>query len=890
MNYCFEKAMDVLRINNKQLQTAGFTELQKDCSLPQENSFQVHDTADQDFPPLTDLTQHLNEGILISSELTSGEESQFDVSDEDAGLLLVWGCGEFGQHGHGHQNDVTITAGCMNHLILGQDGLVALVACGSSHTIVITDDNRIFSWGNCNSGQLGIGDTKTTMLPHLVQLGIKPGTRIRGVACGTRHTFIWTEEGDCFSFGNNFSAQLGYDFRKPDFKENQVRPVYLETLFNQKILQVACGSRHSLFLFNSGSVASVGSNDRGQLGHSDKTDSVCIQRVADISNVFIIGCGNCHCLAADGEGNVYAWGYGKAFGSKEDILSPAKVYMSDNSTSVSGLVGGDSHSLLLLNNGKLLSWGNNFEGQLGLGTNVKFSSKPTEIKDGLAEENIINISIGENTSAAVTESGRLFMWGKNQSQVIREDEGPRYCQYQPHPVPLGKWKVTKVACGAWHVACIVSPDAKTNTWDWTPPHVDIPVATADNLFEPQKDSVDVSFDESNGNITEENSELKDVDENDGSTYTEKDCTMMDNNTELIQCEIVNEKIDPTNLVESETDHNGHTEKDCYLVERSTENTVQNEVPKISADSNMRVEKGSLKGNITVVTGMEQKQSQLKDRSAEDVVKKKRSQSAHTYTKHKTDKTHAKERNSLKKTSSEESVKLPGKPLHMSKSLCNIVIEKSDNDEGLNPERRSSTGTMRSTSRIHSRSVDISKTEKELKSKEPLSSARNSVHGDVEQNSVSHLKPRTSTDGTSNTLLPSTHPNLSMGGRTAQLNREKKAPRHIRRIPSVPKMEHYLPNQPIQSSGTSEDFSKQGDIQKSTLSRTQSSPNIITSYQSDIHPITLSMHSTPPFVIHMPHPPGAEGLPPRPPRCKKRTAAQKIVFSSGSSWRKRNSNI
>ena len=84
------------------------------------------------------------------------------------------------------------------------------------------DDNRIYSWGNCNSGQLGIGDTKTTLQPHLVQLGIKPGTRIRGVTCGTRHTFLWTEEGDCFSFGNNFSAQLGYDFRKPDFKENQV--------------------------------------------------------------------------------------------------------------------------------------------------------------------------------------------------------------------------------------------------------------------------------------------------------------------------------------------------------------------------------------------------------------------------------------------------------------------------------------------------------------------------------------------------------------------------------------------------------------------------------------------------------------------------------------------
>ena len=58
---------------------------------------------------------------------------------------------------------------------------------------------------------------------------------------------------------------------------------------------------------------------------------------------------------------MYAWGYGKACGSKEDILSPAVVYTAEGHSTVAGLVGGDSHSLLLLNNGKLFSWGNNYE-------------------------------------------------------------------------------------------------------------------------------------------------------------------------------------------------------------------------------------------------------------------------------------------------------------------------------------------------------------------------------------------------------------------------------------------------------------------------------------------------------------------------------------------------
>lgn len=45
---------------------------------------------------------------------------------------------------------------------------------------------------------------------------------IVGVACGSRHSFLWTDAGQACSFGNNFYAQLGYDFQRADFKENQV--------------------------------------------------------------------------------------------------------------------------------------------------------------------------------------------------------------------------------------------------------------------------------------------------------------------------------------------------------------------------------------------------------------------------------------------------------------------------------------------------------------------------------------------------------------------------------------------------------------------------------------------------------------------------------------------
>jgi alpha-tubulin suppressor-like RCC1 family protein len=51
------------------------------------------------------------------------------------------------------------------------------------------------------------------------------------MSCGARHSFIWTNNGYCYSFGNNFNAQLGYNFSKADFKENQVMYVEAQQTF-----------------------------------------------------------------------------------------------------------------------------------------------------------------------------------------------------------------------------------------------------------------------------------------------------------------------------------------------------------------------------------------------------------------------------------------------------------------------------------------------------------------------------------------------------------------------------------------------------------------------------------------------------------------------------------
>ena len=52
--------------------------------------------------------------------------------------LLCWGSGELGQTGHGRPGDVGLEEAHLGEFRTGRLGRVKLIACGSSHSIVIT--------------------------------------------------------------------------------------------------------------------------------------------------------------------------------------------------------------------------------------------------------------------------------------------------------------------------------------------------------------------------------------------------------------------------------------------------------------------------------------------------------------------------------------------------------------------------------------------------------------------------------------------------------------------------------------------------------------------------------------------------------------------------------
>ncbi|XP_036395976.1 alsin isoform X2 [Megalops cyprinoides] len=101
-----------------------------------------------------------------------------------------WGRGKEGQLGHG---DILprLQPLCIKSLSSKE---VVRVAAGAHHSLALTAQSQVFSWGSNSSGQLGHMDSPSTV-PRLAKMS--EGIRVWDVAAGQQHTLLLAD-GDCF--------------------------------------------------------------------------------------------------------------------------------------------------------------------------------------------------------------------------------------------------------------------------------------------------------------------------------------------------------------------------------------------------------------------------------------------------------------------------------------------------------------------------------------------------------------------------------------------------------------------------------------------------------------------------------------------------------------------
>ena len=141
----------------------------------------------------------------------------------------------------------------------GLEEQLAQVAFGSKHVAALTHDGQLYTLGSGVCGQLGHGNTMDGDTPRMVS--VLDGRAIAQVACGKSHSLALTSEGDVYSWGAGESGQLGLGKMVPSFT-----PRYLSALQSTPIALVTTGAAHVAVLSVYGRVYTWGEAMCGQLG------------------------------------------------------------------------------------------------------------------------------------------------------------------------------------------------------------------------------------------------------------------------------------------------------------------------------------------------------------------------------------------------------------------------------------------------------------------------------------------------------------------------------------------------------------------------------------------------------------------------------------------------
>ncbi|XP_006229291.1 secretion-regulating guanine nucleotide exchange factor isoform X7 [Rattus norvegicus] len=254
----------------------------------------------------------------------------------------------------------------------------------------------LFAWGANSYGQLGLGHKEDVLLPQQLSDFCKSGC-IKSVTGGGGHSVVVTDGGGLFVCGLNKDGQLGLGHT-----EEVLRFTICKPLLGCPIRQVACGWDFTIMLTEKGQVLSCGSNAFGQLGVPHGPRKCVVPQAIEClrEKVVCVAAGLRHALATTDTGSTFQWGTGLASSGRRlcpgqnlplflTAKEPSRVTGLESSTVVCAVAGSD-HSASLTETGKVFTWGRADYGQLGRTLGSPEAQKHGEQDSSLAFQRLQN--------------------------------------------------------------------------------------------------------------------------------------------------------------------------------------------------------------------------------------------------------------------------------------------------------------------------------------------------------------------------------------------------------------------------------------------------------------------------------------------------------------------
>mmetsp|Transcript_11950 Transcript_11950/g.23713 ORF Transcript_11950/g.23713 Transcript_11950/m.23713 type:complete len:625 (-) Transcript_11950:467-2341(-) len=364
-------------------------------------------------------------------------------------VLFTWGRGEDGQLGLGDSSD----QGEPEYVDALRGVGIRHIACGSGHTVVLSTEGEVYTWGRGDDGRLGHGDNGWKYVPRITRSLERQVVTL--VTCGSYHTAAVTGSGDLYTWGGGMYGTLGHGHEAG----NSI-PKRVEALKGLAVSQIACGSRHTAIVTSLGAIYTWGDKENGLVGHGDTVGHQytpkLVQRLANKRIVQLSACGfHTGCLTADGE--MYTWGEGKfgrlGHGTEQNCHVPRLVETLIGKRPRQLSCGG-FHTAVVTEDGRPYTFGGGEHGQLG--HNNRFNKLRPTFVQALAGVFVSQIACGWSHSVALTSKGKIFTWGNGDHGKLGHGSGRKVCV--PNVVDkLKDYRVVRVASYNEHTAALVAP-------------------------------------------------------------------------------------------------------------------------------------------------------------------------------------------------------------------------------------------------------------------------------------------------------------------------------------------------------------------------------------------------------------------------------------------------
>ena len=286
------------------------------------------------------------------------------------GTLWTWGAGSDGGLGQGSNTDKS------SPTQIGTETTWSSAFCGEGGSAAaIKTDGTLWTWGNNNYGQLGLGDQNQYSSPKQVP-GTTWATGDYKLSGGLRCIFAIKTDGTMWALGGEDDrGELG---QNSNSNYSSPRMIYGDATTWSKTF---AGHYSTFGIKTDGTLWSWGDNGYGQLGLNEGSParkSSPVQIPGTTWSHGSSGWGSVFGIKTDG--TLWAWGeneidcLGLNTGHDTNKSSPVQV----PGTTWSKIAAARDHTVAIKTDGTIWSWGEGADGQLGQNNTTKRSS-PTQI-------------------------------------------------------------------------------------------------------------------------------------------------------------------------------------------------------------------------------------------------------------------------------------------------------------------------------------------------------------------------------------------------------------------------------------------------------------------------------------------------------------------------------